>query len=200
MSSELYAKFGYQHESCAQADVRKGLHPLREKYLEWLKDMRFEHDVADSMGDWDLFLAGAWADYTRYNPEPTAQEFALWAGLKRPGEGVMNAGITKVLQWLRGHGFQTTDSGDGATGDHACDLGFPYVHIPVSPVSMVTEALRLKVALEGIGIDSQPLGPDSEVLRDVIIDIHWNPCSTHAVISLFNVDDALLSKKLGGAE
>ena len=185
MSSELYEKFGYQHESCAQAHVRKGLHPLREKYLEWLKGMGFDEVAirdADETGDWDLFLAGAWADYTR------------------PGEGVVNAGIAKVVQWLRGHGFQTTDSGDGATGDHACDLGYPYVHIPVSPVRMVAEALRLKAALEGIGIDSQPLGPDSEVLRDVMIDIHWNPCSTHAVITLFNVDDALLSEKLGGAE
>jgi hypothetical protein len=41
----------------------------------------------------------------------------------------LNPGIRHTVQTLRGWGFDTRDSGDGATREFPCDLPHPYVHI-----------------------------------------------------------------------
>ncbi len=70
----------------------------------------------------------------------------------------LNPGIRHTVQVLRGWNFRTTDSGDGATHDHACDLPVPYVHIAV-PVAATLwgEMIRLRTLLrERAGIELTP--------------------------------------------
>jgi len=42
-------------------------------------------------------------------------------GLTQAEVDGLNPGIRRLVVWLRANGFDTCDSGDGQTHDHACD-------------------------------------------------------------------------------
>lgn len=67
----------------------------------------------------------------------------------------LSPGVRDLVVWLRRHGFETTDSGDGsshATGME-CALPFPHVVMTVHPNVMILRAVALQTLLEGAGVD-----------------------------------------------
>lgn len=104
----------------------------------------------------------------------------------------LNPGIRATVQWLREKGFNTCDSGDGQTHDHACDLPVPFVHIRVHPHYMTAEAIRLMALLEschGIDFNNAPHPQDDPeaASRYPHIEASYSPVDGVAIISLFNV-------------
>lgn len=82
----------------------------------------------------------------------------------------LDPGIRETVRFLREHGFDTCDSGDGATkfvdprwrvdGKLPEEvLDFPHVAMRVRPGDLVSEADRLLGLLTSIGIDLSPIGP-----------------------------------------
>jgi hypothetical protein len=72
----------------------------------------------------------------------------------------INPGIRHTVQVLRSWGYETTDSGDGATADHACDLPIPYVHIRIDGDDLVVHMKFLIAMLAASGVE---VGPSNEV-------------------------------------
>lgn len=97
----------------------------------------------------------------------------------------INPGIRKTVEWLTAQGFITTDSGDGSTGDFACDLPCPYVHMLVAPALLVSETDRLVQLLAARGVKVQPM---DEACSVPVIEGSYNPGDgIGATISLYNV-------------
>lgn len=96
----------------------------------------------------------------------------------------MNPGIVKTVEWLRAHGFKTTDSGDGETHDYGCDLPIPYVHMLVAPEKLASEAKRLQAELRSVGVVTLPQDEEGTVPT---IEASYDPQSDLAVLSLYNV-------------
>ena len=125
-------------------------------------------------------------------------------------------GIKETVRLFRENGFETTDSGDGAshTGDHAedCDCEMPYanVAIVVDPGELAAEADRLAGLLEQLGVQIQPIGwrqagemlafespddsPDWDVKEAVEIEASYDPVNNTAVILVLFLDDRKLAK------
>ncbi len=106
----------------------------------------------------------------------------------------LDPGIEKTVLWLREHGFDTTDSGDGkataryyadqpveesASAMHFCCaiLDFPHVAIRVESHELSTKADSLFLLLHARGVECG-----------------YNPADGVAYIFLSGVDDALLFK------
>jgi hypothetical protein len=70
----------------------------------------------------------------------------------------LNPGIRATVRFLREHGFETCDSGDGVTHEFECDLPHPYVHIRCDPSKLASETQRLIVLMKqsGVKFDPQP--------------------------------------------
>lgn len=98
----------------------------------------------------------------------------------------INPGILATVLWLRLHGFNTVDSGDGKTHSYECDLLMPYVHILTRADNMVSECRRLKHLLSVEGITVEPMNADNSV---PCIQCNWDASSSEdeGAISLFNV-------------
>jgi hypothetical protein len=112
----------------------------------------------------------------------------------------LDPGIRTTVLWLREHGFDTRDSGDGvskidvnAGDDDFAALWYPHVAIIVPPDQLIAEARRLLKLLfaRGIRIDEQ--GPDESVPA---IEASFDPANDIAMIVLSGVDDKLMSKSL----
>ena len=82
----------------------------------------------------------------------------------------LDPGIRETVRFLREHGFETCDSGDGATkfadprwrvdGKLPEEvLDFPHVAMRVSPDHLVSEADRLAALLLTIGVELEPSAP-----------------------------------------
>lgn len=102
-------------------------------------------------------------------------------------------GIARTVEWLQGHGFQTTDSGDGRTkisdGSDPDALHLPHVNMRVDPAEMVSRADLLKDLLLGRGIlvaESGAFDGAPEIVAS------YDPANGVAVLMLLGVDDALL--------
>lgn len=111
---------------------------------------------------------------------------------------MLNSGIRRTVQWLNGHGFETCDSGDGATHDYGCDRDYPYVVAKVDPGSLVMEADDLKLIMEARGItvvDVQPYESMGE--RDICIQASYDPGNTVGLIEIMYVTDEMLFGKEG---
>lgn len=98
----------------------------------------------------------------------------------------LNPGIRRVVAFLRDHGFDTRDSGDGETHEHACDQDVPYVFIAVEPDDLVAEARRLRKLLLKAGVVTHPLDEDGTL---ACIEATYNPAHPLAVLTLWNVSD-----------
>lgn len=96
----------------------------------------------------------------------------------------LNPGIVKTVEWLRNHGFETCDSGDGQTHDYECDLPVPYVHMMVDPSKLVSETDRLVKLLSEQGVKLEPMNQEGTTPT---VDGGYSPLSGLASISLWNV-------------
>lgn len=105
----------------------------------------------------------------------------------------LDPGVRLAVSWLREHGFETTDSGDGVTKQASgewdesqlCDV--PHVVIRVAPEALVIEADRLEALLLGIGI--RLTGAPGEVSAEASYD----PANRVGVIIVEHLSDALLA-------
>lgn len=106
----------------------------------------------------------------------------------------LNPGVRKLVPFLRAHGFDTFDSGDGVT--HECgdmDLPWPYVHISVAPEKIASEARRLLALARSQGWPIREQTPDGPST----VEAQHFPlakASEHvAILSLYHVTDADLA-------
>lgn len=102
--------------------------------------------------------------------------------------------IRHTVQWLREHGFQTTDSGDGVSkfqggAPDTCALPFPHVAIVVSPDQLQREADRLFYLIESSGIDVHATLADDPSIPVVNIEATYYPRESIAMILLTGVSD-----------
>lgn len=104
--------------------------------------------------------------------------------------GQLDKGIRKTVQWLRSHGFETTDSGDGTkVATMECALNYPNVTIRLeSPDDLMWEADRLKHCLEAEGIEVEPQSMDNSPF----IQATYDPADGSSTILLAYVDDLYL--------
>ena len=71
----------------------------------------------------------------------------------------LDPGIRATVRWLREHGFETVDSGDGSKAAHMeCALDVPNVFIRVAPEKLVAEADRLRDLLAEAGWPTVSIG------------------------------------------
>lgn len=103
--------------------------------------------------------------------------------------GDFDPGIRETVRWLRDHGFETCDSGDGVSKANKLKDGqylpFPHVVMLSTPGNLVADAERLQAALakHGIGFEARDFDTDPH------IEASYSPLDGHAVIMLSNVDD-----------
>ncbi len=125
----------------------------------------------------------------------------------------LDPGIRETVRWLRGLGFNTTDSGDGVSkrpGDCVCqphmshtnqpcvacvesgvyDCWLPYANVAmvVPPLGGVAGAWDLAGELYKLGIDVKEGGPSGPSVQ-----FTFDPADASGIITLMNVDDALLA-------
>lgn len=101
----------------------------------------------------------------------------------------LDPGIRLVVTWLRDHGYNTTDSGDGVSKAELIAEGEaldePHVFMTCPPATMVLEADRLYSLLErfGSGLDMSSR-----------IEASYSPDDGIGVIGLFGVtSDSLIA-------
>lgn len=99
----------------------------------------------------------------------------------------LNPGIKNTVRWLNDNGFDTCDSGDGATHDFGCDRVVGYVVCPVSPGWLIEGAdeLRRLVLSRGVEVTEQ-----NEEGTAVCIQATYCPASKTAFLDLSGVSDA----------
>ena len=97
-------------------------------------------------------------------------------------------GIRRIVLWLRGLGYDTTDSGDGVSNEGmGCAMDIPNVHMTCDPQELLEKAdeLHQHLARKGISTGDDPWAGAS-------IQATYNPADKSAHISLFSVDDKLM--------
>lgn len=101
----------------------------------------------------------------------------------------LDPGICWTVQWLREHGFDTCDSGNGSkAGTMECALPYPNVTMRVSPDYLIAETRRLRSLLVETGIDVVPITTDEQPC----IQGSYDPSDDVAIVVLFGVNDAIL--------
>lgn len=98
---------------------------------------------------------------------------------------ILTPGIRKTVLWLREHGFDTTDSGDGVANVEAGmedALDIAHVHMSTTPLKMVGAARDLACLLETRKIKLEP----------GMIQATYDPMDGSAILSLYGVDDSML--------
>lgn len=112
---------------------------------------------------------------------------------EEPNYEEMNPGIRQTVKWLRSLDFETTDSGDGKTGDCECDHPFPYVAMTVSdPDQLIYETLRLQLQLIKLGVKIEPMNEEGTTAS---LQASYDVGDKYSVIFMANIDD----EKLFGA-
>jgi len=102
---------------------------------------------------------------------------------------LLNPGIRKMVQLLREAGFNTTDSGDGATHDCECDHPNPYVSIEVDPESLVQQAQAIKKLLVSKGV-SFPIPQSEEDAESFpFIEANYSPVDDYCLVYVGNILD-----------
>lgn len=107
----------------------------------------------------------------------------------------INPGIRRVVEFLNNAGFETCDSGDGKTHDHACDRPHPYVVVTCHPALLVAtaDALLRHLREAGVAVDAC-----DEVGECVSIQASYDPGNRLAFVDLSNLDDARLGAAIAG--
>jgi hypothetical protein len=107
----------------------------------------------------------------------------------------LDHGISRTVWWLREHGFDTTDSGDGrskieAGFDAEEVLDYPHVVCIVAPADLVTEANRLADLVHERGVEVVPNGRREAGQAEIAAS--YDPADDSAVLMLNHADDAML--------
>jgi len=101
---------------------------------------------------------------------------------------ILNPGIRRFVALLREHSFDTTDSGDGETHEHACDRDVGYVVIRVAqPWKLTAEADRLRKLLVDQTIATSLIAGDAPFIQAT-----YDPEDGTAIIELHGVHDRML--------
>ena len=107
-------------------------------------------------------------------------------------------GIRELVRAINAHGFETTDSGDGAskfTGGElmACAESTPNVHMEVDPDDLIAEADRLVSVLRDLlkpgVLDEEIEIANIGMARRVSIDAAYLPMDSTAILSVRGADD-----------
>ena len=101
------------------------------------------------------------------------------------GPSILTPGIRKTVLWLRSHGYDTTDSGDGVTNVEAgmeCALDIPHVCMMTTPLKMVAASRNLLDLVTSVGIKAE----------QGMIEASYDPVSGVALLMLYGVDDKML--------
>jgi hypothetical protein len=104
----------------------------------------------------------------------------------------LNPGIRKLVTALNEAGFNTTDSGDGETHDHACDRPYGYVVIISEPAKLVSESDRLKEVLDTLGLTVVPQAMEPPPEGLCTVQAMYCPADGFAIIDLSHVHDRML--------
>lgn len=96
----------------------------------------------------------------------------------------LDPGIRGAVEWLRSHGFDTCDSGDGR---HKVELGWPaeeviptpHVIVQCAPLRLVFEAVRLVGLLRRNGFTVTPCGQGG-----IEVGATYDPVDGSAVITV----------------
>lgn len=107
--------------------------------------------------------------------------------------GELDPGIRETVRWLRAHGFDTCDSGDGETKDidDDCALDVPHVFMEVEPAEeLKMEADRLVRLVDTLKL------PMAIYEESVHIEATYDPVDGIALLMLQGLDDAVLGKHL----
>ena len=94
----------------------------------------------------------------------------------------LNPKIAPWVHFLRAHGFNTCDSGDGETHDYACDRDYAYVSIRVAPTLLSTTADRLLAILQGRGYTVEAVGLATK--GEAEIEASYDPVNQIGIIDL----------------
>jgi len=111
----------------------------------------------------------------------------------------INPGILRTVQWLRSHGYETCDSGDGVTHLAKCDRDHPYVVMRVAADVLAKRADELVALLNraGLKVVSVTYGFDEDGgSLAPCIQASYDPVDGIALIDLMGVSDALLPANL----
>jgi len=122
--------------------------------------------------------------------EPRMQPGGEWPLTEADYEKI-DPGVRRLVRFLVGWRFHTTDSGDGKTkletfgGDLDGEiLDVPHVFMSVRPIpSALAEADRLMAKLGAVGVKASP----------GMIQLSYDPADESCVLMLTGVDDAMLS-------
>lgn len=99
---------------------------------------------------------------------------------------LLDHGIRELVIWLNAEGFETSDSGDGATKG---DAGWPVPNVAIKsrPAEMLADAHILMMKLAGRGVVVKPCNLDDEPF----IQATYDPAEESVIIVLGNVNDAV---------
>lgn len=98
----------------------------------------------------------------------------------------LNPRIVRTVAWLNGLGFDTCDSGDGKTGDFACDRTGAYVVVQCSAAELVRQADRLLSEARRYA-EVAPVATG-----EIYIQANYDPANNLAFIELFGFEDSRL--------
>ena len=101
----------------------------------------------------------------------------------------LNPNIRKLVALLNENGFRTTDSGDGATHDYACDRDHAYVVSVVEPALLVQRAHELVTLLAANGVTLGPMSEDATPC----VQASYDPLNGFAILDLMHVTDDMLA-------
>lgn len=96
----------------------------------------------------------------------------------------LSPNIRKTVMWLRSHGFETTDSGDGTNHAAGMECAFKYANVfmQVDPSLMLQEAHRLLKLVNSHGNPSKYFS----------IEVSYSPIDEIAMLMLFGFSDSQL--------
>lgn len=112
----------------------------------------------------------------------------------------LDPNIRNTVRWLRSHGFNTTDSGDGKsklkTGEFDDNdlINIPHVAMTADPAVLIMEANRLSDIVEDLNIATTEVGSEDDNL--VQIQASYDPLNEVGLIVIFNIHDELLASKI----
>jgi hypothetical protein len=100
----------------------------------------------------------------------------------------LNPGIRATVLWLMSSGLTTLDSGDGQTGEYACDRPYPYVVALCEPTELFHRTSDLKRELMDMGHRVHPVNPNG----DLCIEGQYDPVDDVGTLQLMGATDAKL--------
>jgi hypothetical protein len=151
-------------------------------------------EIDNQVGEWDFSLRLA-DHFDRLRKKHLSEEREdRETRLKKPVLRDIDPGVCKLVELLRTHGFETTDSGDGkaklAEGAPLEDaLDYPHVFIKTSRDELVDTANKVMMLLEENGVQ---LSVDNDT-GEPFVTASYDPADESAVVGVIGVQDTMLN-------